>query len=139
MAGKPDLRGTGRFQRPLVLLLLLAAVLSIFASPLAAAEIVFLQDGHTIRAEKSEIIFDRIRITTPTEIIDLPRSAVLSIHRIDPPAASSTPTLPAAGDQDLAPQPNGSSPAEVYRGLTQRMTDRVRRAIQEQSDRSRVK
>jgi hypothetical protein len=82
-----------------------------------AAEIVFLEDGRTIQAEKTEIIGDRVRIEKPTETIELPRSAVLSIHRVTSPTAS----------------PNVPPPAEVYRDLTPQMTDKVRREIQERS------
>jgi hypothetical protein len=84
---------------------------------ISAGEIVFLEDGRTIQAEKTEIIGDRVRIEKPAETIELPRSAVLSIHRLTPPTAS----------------PNDPPPAEVYRDLTQQMTEKVRREIQEHS------
>ena len=83
-------------------------------------EIVFLEDGRTIQADKTEIIGDRVRIEKPAETIELPRSAVLSIHRVTPPTAS----------------PNVSPPAEVYRDLTPQMTDKVRGEIKQGSDRS---
>ena len=86
----------------------------------SAAEIVFLEDGRTIQADKTEIIGDRVRIEKPAETIELPRSAVLSIHRVTPPTAS----------------PNVPPPAEVYRDLPQQMTDKVRREIKQGSDRS---
>ena len=94
---------------------------SLWVTPAAAEEIIFLQDGRTIQAEKTEIIGDRVRIERPAEIIELPRSAVLSIHRVSPPA-----TLPAA-----------PPPADVYRDLSQQMTDKVRREIQERPGASR--
>jgi len=81
---------------------------------------VFLEDGRTIQAEKTEIIGDRVRIEKPAETIELPRSAVLSIHRVTPPSSS----------------PSAPPPAEVYRDLTQQMTEKVRREIKEGSDRS---
>lgn len=80
----------------------------------------FLEDGRTIQAEKTEIIGDRVRIEKPAETIELPRSAVLSIHRVTPPTAS----------------PNVPPPAEMYGDLTQQMTDKVRREIKEGAGRS---
>lgn len=94
--------------RPLGVFLLVVGSLLVGAA-VSAGEIVFLQDGRTIQAEQTEIIGDRVRIHKPAETIELPRSAVLSIHRLLPPTAS---------------------PAEVYRDLTQQMTDRVRRELQ---------
>jgi hypothetical protein len=88
-----------------------------------AEEIIFLQDGRTIQAEKTEIIGDRIRIEKPTETIELPRSALLSIHPVSPPTASTS----------MPP------PAEVYRDLTQQMGDKVRREIQERPGAPRVR
>ncbi len=76
-------------------------------------EIIFLQDGRTIRADKTEVIGDRLRVTKPTETFDIPRSDVLSIHPATPPTASP------------APPP----PAEVYRDLSQQMTGKVRSEI----------
>jgi hypothetical protein len=92
-------------------------------TPAAAAETIFLQNGRTIHAERSEIVGDRIRIEKPTETIELPRSAVLSIHPIAPPTAS----------------PNSPLPAEVYRDLTQQMTDKIRSENQAQPTTSRTK
>ena len=89
----------------------------------ADREILFLRDGRTIQAEGSETLDNRVRIETPTERIDLPSSAVLSIHRMEAPAGSS----------------GRPAPAEVYRGLTQQMTDQVRGQIQELSRPPRVK
>jgi|GEM_PF-2073393 len=86
-----------------------------------AAEIVFLEDGRTIQAEKTEMIGDRVRIQKLAETIEVPRSAVRSIHRVTSPTAS----------------PNVPPPAEVYRDLAQQMTDKIRREIKEGSDRSR--
>ena len=108
-----------RGRLPGMLLLLLAASCLLPAMS-SAAEIVFLEDGRTIQADKTEIIGDRVRIEKPAETIELPRSAVLSIHRITPPTAS----------------PNVSPPAEVYRDLTPQMTDKVRGEIKQGSDRS---
>lgn len=88
-----------------------------------AGEIVFLQDGRTIQAEKTEIIGDRVRIEKPAETIELPRSTVLSIHRLSPPSAS----------------PAVTPPADVYRDVTQQMVDRVRREIQERPGNSETK
>src|SRR5574341_1677953 len=67
---------------------LLAALLWFFAAEARADEIIFLQDGRTIRAEKTEIIGDRIRIEKPAETIEIPRSDVLSIHQVNQPTAS---------------------------------------------------
>ncbi|HEX9900043.1 MAG TPA: hypothetical protein VGC81_12530 [Candidatus Methylomirabilis sp.] len=95
--------------------LLLLAASCLLPAVSSAGEIVFLEDGRTIQAEKTEIIGDRVRIEKPAETIELPRSAVLSIHRVTPPTAS----------------PNVPPPAEVYGDLTQQMTDKVRREIKE--------
>jgi hypothetical protein len=97
-------------------LMLLAPAFCFLEAPVTAAEIIFLQDGRTIQAEKTEIIGDRVRIEKPAEIIELPKSDVLSIHPLPPAAAS----------------PNAPPPAEVYRDLTQKMTDKVRRDVQSQ-------
>lgn len=93
-----------------LLFLLLLSAFCLLPTVIAAEEIIFLQDGRTIRAEKTEIIGDRVRIEKPSETIELPRASVLSIHRLSPPTAS---------------------PAEVYQDMTQQMTDKVRREIQE--------
>jgi hypothetical protein len=103
-----------REPRTLIFLLLLAAGCMLPAVS-SAGEIVFLEDGRTIQADKTEIIGDRVRIEKPAETIEIPRSAVLSIHRVTPPTAS----------------PNVPPPAEVYRDLPQQMTDKVRREIQD--------
>jgi len=87
----------------------------LWLTPAVAEEIIFLLDGRTIQAEKTEIIGDRVRIEKPSETIELPRASVLSIHRLSPPTAS--PAIP--------------PPAEVYQDMTQQMTDKVRREIQE--------
>ena len=108
-------RGRG----PSLLLFLLLAASCLLPTAISAGEIVFLEDGRTIQAEKTEIIGDRVRIEKPAETIELPRSAVLSIHRVTSPTAS----------------PNVPTPAEVYRDLTQQMTEKVRREIKEGSDR----
>lgn len=108
-----------------VLAALLVAIGLGLAAPAAATaeEIIFLQDGRAIRAEKTEIIGDRIRIENPAETIEIPRSDVLSIHPVTPPAAS----------------PNVPPPAEVYRDMTQQMTDQVRREIQKRSGPSQAR
>jgi len=99
------------------LIALMVAVGFGFATPagVSAEEIIFLQDGRTIRAEKTEIIGDRIRIQKPAETIELPRSDVLSIHPVTPPKGS----------------PGTPPPADVYRDMTEQMTDKVRREIPE--------
>ena len=89
----------------------------------ADREILFLRDGRTIQAEGSETLGNRVRIETPAGRIDLPSSAVLSIHRMESPSGSS----------------GRPAPAEVSRGLTQQMTDQVRGQIQEQLHPPRVK
>ncbi len=108
-------RAAGGWLTGMLLFLLAASCLLPAAS--SAGEIVFLEDGRTIQAEKTEIIGDRIRIEREAETIELPRSAVLSIHRVSPPTTS----------------PNVPPPAEVYPDLTQQMTDKVRREIKERS------
>lgn len=101
----------------MILFRLLLAAFCLLPAVSVAGEIVFLEDGRTIRAEKTEIIGDRVRIEKPAETIELPRSAVLTIHRQPSPAAS----------------PNVPPPAEVYRDLTPQMTDKVRREIKDRS------
>lgn len=101
----------------------LAMVLWLSATEARGDEIIFLQDGRTIRAERTEIIGDRVRIEKPSETIELPRGSVLSIHRLSPPTAS--PAVP--------------PPAEVYRDLSQQMTDKVRREIQERPGNSQTR
>lgn len=85
------------------------------AAAASPGEIIFLQDGRTIQADKTEIIGDRIRIEKPAETIEVPRADVLSIHPVTPPTAS----------------PSAPPPADVYRDMTQQMTDKVRREIPE--------
>lgn len=111
------------YERRMTVFLIGVALLSVGANVVQAGEVVFLQDGRTIRAEKTEIIGDRIRIEKPAETIELPRSAVLSIYPVSPPSAS----------------PGTPPPAEVYRDLTQQMTDKVHREIQERPGASRAK
>jgi hypothetical protein len=95
------------------LCLLLLAAFCLLPTATSAGEIIFLQDGRTIQAEKAEVIGDRVRVEKSAETIELPRSAVLSIHRISPaPSSSSVPP-----------------PAEVYRDITQQMNEKVRREI----------
>ena len=87
------------------------------ASGGAGRQTIFLQAGRTIQAEGTERPGDRIRVETLTGRIALPSSQVLSIHRMDvSPGSASSP-----------------APSDVYRGLTQQMTDRVRGKIQGQS------
>ncbi len=81
----------------------------------AEESIIFLQDGRTIRADKTEIIGDRIRIHEPAEMIEIPRSDVLSIHPVTPPRAS----------------PATPPPVDVYREVTPQMADKIRREIPE--------
>lgn len=100
---------------PIGLLLLLTVSGPLATTPSAEKIVIFLQDGRTIQAEKTEIVGDRIRIEKPTETIEIPRSDVLSIHPVDPPKAS----------------PRTPAPADVYRDLTPQMTDKVRREIPE--------
>jgi hypothetical protein len=81
------------------------------AAPPAAADVIFLQDGRTIRAETVEVLGDRVRVRRGTETIDLPKSEVLSVHT-PRPAPPSTPP-----------------PAAVYPDFVQQMTDRVRNEL----------
>jgi len=96
--------------------LLLTGVLWLSAGPACAEEIIFLQDGHTLQANKVEVIGDRVRIERPSgKIVDLPKSDVLSIHDLTPPnAAPATP------------------PAVVYHDLAGQMNNEVRHQIQQQ-------
>jgi hypothetical protein len=96
-------------------LLVLVTASGLWATAASAEEIIFLQDGRTIRADKTEIIGDRVRIQKPAETIEIPRADVLSIHPVTPPTTS----------------PTSPPPAEVYRDVTPQMTDKVRREIPE--------
>lgn len=82
----------------------------LFATQARAEEIIFLQDGRTITADKTEVIGDRLRITRPTEILDVPREHVLTIHEVSPPTAS----------------PNATPPADVYRDISGQMNEKAR-------------
>jgi hypothetical protein len=96
---------------------LLPAAFCLLPTVGSAEEIIFLQDGRTIRADKVEIVGDRVRIERPSETIELPRSEVLSIHPISPPQAS----------------PGSPAPSDVYRDLTPQSVDKIRREIQDQA------
>jgi len=96
---------------PVLFLWLVVLCLGQRAGPAVAAETIFLQDGRTIQAEKVEIIGDTVRIQKPAETIDIPRSEVLTIHPSAPPKVS-------------------PGPADVYRGTTRQMNDKVRREIE---------
>jgi len=86
-------RGRG-FLLPVGLLVLVAAS-GLLVATASADEIIFLQDGRTIRADKTETIGDRIRIQKPAETIEIPRSDVLSIHPVTPrPARPPAPHRP---------------------------------------------
>jgi hypothetical protein len=104
-------------RRPILIdLCFLGAVCLLLVTDACAEEvIIFLQDGRTIQAEKTEIIGDRIRIEKPAGMIEILRSDVLSIHPVTPPKAS----------------PMTPPPADVYRDMTPQMTDKVRREISE--------
>lgn len=97
--------------------LLLTTASWVLPIPSDAAMIIFFRDGRAIQAERTQVIGNRVRIETPTETIEPPSSAVLSIHQVSPPTAS----------------PNTPPPADVYGNITQQMTDKVRSEIQGQS------
>ena len=99
------------------LVFLLPAACCLLPTVTCAEEIIFLQDGRIIRAEKTEIIGDRVRIERSSETIDLPRSEVLSIHPISPPQVS----------------PSSPAPPDVYRDMTPQMVDKIRREMQDQT------
>jgi len=111
-----------RFARDSMMIAFLAALTFLSMGPTAARaeEIIFLQDGRIIRAEKTEVIGDQIRIEKPAETFELPRSAVLSIHTVPSPSVS----------------PNVPPPADVYRDMTQQMNEKVRRELQEHPGKS---
>ncbi len=95
---------------------LLTGVLWLSATPARAEQIIFLQDGHTLQADKVETLGDQLRVTRPSgKIVYLPRSDVFSIHDVTPPTPA--PTTPPAG---------------VYPDLTQQMNSQVRGQIQQQ-------
>ena len=80
-----------------------------------AGEVVFLRDGRTIEAEKTEVIGDRVRIQRPAEVIEVPRASVHSILEATAPG----------------PRTTRAAPANVYPGLTQQLNERVREEIQQ--------
>jgi hypothetical protein len=94
-------------------LLLLTCVSGFLPTISDAAVIVFLRSGRAIQAEGTEIIGNRIRIQTPTEMIELSQSAVLSTHQVLPPTSS----------------PSNPPPAAVYQDITQQMLNKVRNEI----------
>jgi len=83
-----------------------------------AAEIVILDDGRTIQAEKTEIIGDRLRIEKSAGIIEVPRSSVLSIHPAAPPGLSPAPSAPATVYGDMTQQMNGTVRQEIQQSQT---------------------
>jgi hypothetical protein len=83
----------------------------------SAGEVVFLEDGRTIHAERVEVMGNRVRIFKPAETIDVPKAAVRSIHQLSPPAGVARP-----------------SPAEVYRDLPQQMDTKIRQEIKRGRD-----
>jgi hypothetical protein len=95
--------------------LLAAGILWPLAVKAPAEETIFLQDGRTITADKTEVIGDHVRITKPTEIIDIPRSAILTTHEVSPPTAPGSAT----------------PPGEVYHDITQQMNEKARQDTQQ--------
>ncbi len=96
--------------------LLLTGVFWLLPGRARAEQIIFLQDGHTLQADKVEVVGDQVRITRPSgKIVDLPKSDVLSIHDVTPPRPA--PTTPSA-----------APPSD----LTQQMNNEVRGQIQQQ-------
>jgi len=83
----------------------------LFPARAVGAETVFLQDGRAIQADTVEIVGDTVRIKKPAETIELPRSAVLSIHSSSAPKVS-------------------PGPADVYQDTTRRMNEKVRHEIE---------
>lgn len=94
---------------------LVAALLWLLATQARAEEVIFLKDGRTITADKTEVIGDRLRIEKPTETFDIPREHVLTIHQVSPPTAS----------------PKATPPAEVYRDITGQMNEKARQDTQQ--------
>ena len=93
---------------------LLSAAVLIAAPTGAAAETIFLQDGQTIQADKVEIIGDTVRVERLGKTFDVPKSEVMTIHPTTPPSGTPAP----------------SSPANVYKDITNEMNEKVRRDIQ---------
>ncbi len=87
----------------------------LLAAPIgAAAETIFLEDGKTIQADKVEDLGDRYRVERPGATFDIPKEKVMTIHPTTPPSGTPVPT----------------PPADVYKGITQEMNEKVRREIQ---------
>jgi hypothetical protein len=76
----------------------------------SAQDVVFLQDGRTLRVDKVEVQGDRVRVERAGtgEVLDLPKSEVLSVHEAAPPLTGP------------------GSPAAAYPNFVQQMTDAVR-------------
>ncbi len=76
----------------------------------SAEDVVFLQDGRTIRVDKVEVQGDRVRVERAGtgEVLDLPKSEVLSVHGAAPPLTGP------------------GSPAAVYPNFVEQMSDAVR-------------
>jgi hypothetical protein len=86
-------------------LLLMAAGLAGSAQTGLAADTVFLQDGRAVQADRVEILPDRVRIERPSgEILELPRSDVLSVHEGPPPGTAMATTPPAGVYPNLSGQ-----------------------------------
>jgi hypothetical protein len=92
-----------------------ALTLAVLPRHARAGEVVFLKDGRTIEAEKTEVIGDRVRIQRPAEVIEVPRASIRSILEATAPGPRTTPP----------------TPANVYPGLTQQLNERIREDIRQ--------
>ncbi len=92
----------------------LAAFLLAAPAAGAAGETIFLEDGKTIQVDKVEELGDRYRVERHGATFDIPKEKVMTIHPTTPPSGTPSPT----------------PPADVYKGITQEMNEKVRREIQ---------
>ncbi len=114
-----DAAATGRLRRAARALLVLLCCWPVPSA--VATEIIFLHSGETVQAEGTQIIGDRVRVTLPAgNTVEIPGSDILSVH----PYPSQQPST------------GSSNPAETYQGITQQMTDKVRRELMEQSQKT---
>jgi len=104
-------RASRIYRRALAAALVLAA--TAWAGPVWA-EIVFLEDGRVIQADRVEVRGDRVQIENQGMSLSVPAREVITIHPTPPPGGT----------------PPRAAPADTYRDLPQQMNERIRQEIQ---------
>jgi len=95
----------------------LAAALAVAATAWAGpawAEIVFLEDGRIIQADRVEVQGDRVQVESQGMSLSVPAREVITIHPTPPPGGT----------------PPHAAPADTYRDLPQQMNERIRQELQ---------